>query len=206
MHSWRVRRRRNRRLEAPRRLQDPRVLGDDVAAAPVDELRQLAALGVKLIRRHVAQRLDRPEIAAEQAHALLARLTPQIVLAARMLMADPAVGDEKPQVRGYGDMARSEAAAIDQQRMPGDAAAGEILIHHAAAHADEIIFRPLADLGDRDWIEREIALSKQRVGDRDLERGRGAQARADGTSLQTMRSAPERLSPLISSMSATPMT
>ena len=63
--------------------------------------------------------------------------------------------------------------------MAGDAAAGDILIHHPAAHADEIILRPLANLGDRDRIEWLVALGQERVGDRDLERGRGAQARAD---------------------------
>ncbi len=64
-----------------------------------------------------------------------------------------------------------EVAAIDQKGMAGDAAAGDILIHHPAAHADEIILGPLADLGDRDRIERLVALGQERVGDRDLERG-----------------------------------
>ncbi len=71
-----------------------------------------------------------------------------------MLVADPAVGDEKPQVRRDRDMARGETAAIDQKRMPGDAAAGNVLIHHAAAHADEVVLCALADLRDFDRIER----------------------------------------------------
>ena len=64
-----------------------------------------------------------------------------------------------------------EVAAIDQKGMAGDAAAGDILIHHPAAHADEIIFGPLANLGDRDRIERLVALGQERVGDRDFEGG-----------------------------------
>ena len=152
-------------LKRALRLEHARVLGDDVATAAVDELGQLAAFGLELLRRHVAQRLDRPEIAAEQPHPFLASLAPQIVLAARMLVADPAVGDEQPQVWRDGDMARGETAAIDQERMPGDAAAGDILIHHPAAHADEIIFGPLTDLGDFDRIERQAAFGQERVRD-----------------------------------------
>ena len=78
------------------RLEHARVLGDDMATAAVDEIGQLATFGLKLLRRHVAQRLDRSQIAAEQPHPFLASLAPQIVLAASMLVAHPAIGDEKP--------------------------------------------------------------------------------------------------------------
>ena len=99
-----------------------------------------------------------------------------------------------------------EAAAIDQERMPGDAAAGDILIHHPAAHADEVVFGPLADLGDLDRIERQAAFGEERVRARDFERGRGAQARADRDVGPDDEIGAGKARPLISSMSATPRT
>src|ERR1700721_3891657 len=76
-------------------------------------------------------------------------------------------------------MARGETAAIDQKRMPGDAAAGNVLIDHAAAHADEVILCALTDLGDFDRIERKAAFRQERMRARDFERSRGTQARSD---------------------------
>ena len=49
-------------IKRPLRLEHARVLGDDVAAAAVDEVGQLAAARFELVGRHVAQRLDRPEM------------------------------------------------------------------------------------------------------------------------------------------------
>src|SRR5271154_1972957 len=63
--------------------------------------------------------------------------------------------------------------------MPSDAATRNILVHHPAAHADEIIFGPLTELGDFDRIELQAAFGEQRMRARDFERGRGAQARSD---------------------------
>ena len=92
-------------LKRALRLEHARVLGDDMATAAVDEVGELAALMRKLFGRHVAQGLDRPEMAAEQPDPFLASLAPRVVLAARMLVADRTVGDEKPQVRGDRDVA-----------------------------------------------------------------------------------------------------
>ncbi len=63
--------------------------------------------------------------------------------------------------------------------MAGDAAARDILIHHPAAHADEVIFGPLADPGDLDRLERQPGRGDERMRARDFERGRGAQAGSD---------------------------
>src|ERR1700722_13565185 len=63
--------------------------------------------------------------------------------------------------------------------MPRDAAARNILIHHPAAHADEVVLGALTQLGNFDWIELEAALGEQGVRDRDLDRRRGTQARPD---------------------------
>src|ERR1700722_10015802 len=76
-------------------------------------------------------------------------------------------------------MTRLETAAVDQERMPSDAAARNILVHHPAAHADEVIFGPLTEPGDLDRIERQAAFGQERMRARDFERGRGAQARSD---------------------------
>ena len=90
--------------------------------------------------------------------------------------------------------------------MPSDAAARNILIHHPAAHADEVVLGALTNLGDLDRIEPEAAFGEQSVRDQTSSAAEELKPAPIGTSLQTTRSAPERLRPLISNMSATPKT
>ncbi len=78
-----------------------------------------------------------------------------------------------------GDRARLERAAVDQQRCARDAASRDVLVHDAAAHADEVVLGALADLGDRDRVEGQARGGEERMGDADFERRRGAQARSE---------------------------
>ena len=48
-----------------------------------------------------------------------------------------------------------ERPAVDQKRGAGDAAGGDILIHDAAAHADELVLGPLTDRRRFDRLERQ---------------------------------------------------
>ena len=60
-----------------------------------------------------------------------------------------------------------------------DSAGRDILIHDAAAHADIVVLRLLADARDGHWLELESSGREQRVRRADLERGRRTQARAE---------------------------
>ena len=130
-------------------------------------------------RGHVAQGRDRAEIGAQEPHAFLAGLAPGVVFAARVLVAHVGIGDQQPQVRRDRDVARFERAAVDQERIAGDAAGRDILVHDAAAHADIVVLRPLADFCDFDRLERQSGGGHERMRDAHFERGRGAQARAE---------------------------
>ena len=129
------------------------------------------------VRGHyVAQRRDWTEQGLQEPNAFLAGGAPVVVVAARVLMADVGVGDDEPQVRRDRNGARLERAAVDQKRVPGHAAGGDVLVHDAAAHADEIVLGPLAHLGGRHRLEGQARGGEESVRDADLERGRRAQS------------------------------
>ena len=96
-----------------------------------------------------------------------------------MLVAHVGIGDQEPQVRRDRDVARFERAAVDQERVAGEAAGRDILVHDAAAHADIVVLRPLADFRHFDRLERQPGGGHQRMRDAHFERGRGTQARAE---------------------------
>ena len=141
-------------LQRPLGFEHARVLGDDVAAAAIDEVGQGATMPLEIGWRDVAQRRYRSEMRLQEPHAFLAGGAPVVVFAAGMLVADVGVGDDQPKIGRDRDGARFQRPAVDQERVAGDAAGGDILIHDAAAHADEFVFRALGDPGRRYRLER----------------------------------------------------
>ena len=115
----------------------------------------------------------------EEPHALLAGRAAVVVLAAGVLMADVGIGDDEAEVRRDRHGPRRQRAAVDDKGCAGDAAGGDVLVHDAAAHADEVVLGALADPGGRDGVEGQARRREERMGDADFERRRGAQARSE---------------------------
>ena len=107
------------------------------------------------------------------------KITAADAIAAGVLVADVGIGADEPEVRRDRHRARLQRTAVDQQRGAGDAAGGDILVHDAAAHADEFVLGALGDLGRRDRLERQAGGGEQRMGDADLERRGRAEAGAE---------------------------
>ena len=99
-----------------------------------------------------------------------------------------------------------ERAAVDQERIPGDAAGGDILVHDAAAHADEFVFRALGDFGRRHRLERQARRRDERMRDARL-RGPPTNSSPPRAARRSRRRGQRPQDwPLSSSIAATPNT
>ena len=88
-----------------------------------------------------------------------------------------------------------EASAIDQQGMTGNAAARDILIHDAAAHADEVVFGALADLAASIGSNSMPLSMSSACATETSSAAEELKPAPIGTSLQTMRSAAGKVAP-----------
>src|SRR6267143_2528997 len=100
------------------RLEDPRILGDDVAAAPVHHLVELGAAGLERLERGVAQGPDPGVARAQHLDARRALAAPEVVLRCDERVLHAAVAD-RDQVLAQRErhLLVRERAAVEEDRV-----------------------------------------------------------------------------------------
>ena len=107
--------------------------------------------------------------AAQLRDAVLARGAALPVAGGAQLSLGPRVADDHGEVRGDGRPAGSQVAAVEEQRMPGLAQDGGVLVQDAAAHAHELVLRALAEERHLERSQLEAADGRERQERRDLD-------------------------------------
>src|SRR2546425_422710 len=159
---------RQRRL----RLEAPRILGDDVAAAPVHPLVELGAAGLERLERGVAQGPDPGVARAQHLDARRALAAPEVVLRCdeRVLHAAVADRDQVLAERQRHLLVR-ERAAVEEDRVSRPRYERDEGVHDPDFYPDELVLRFLADAREPRDVHRE---AEERAGSdpgRHLERG-----------------------------------
>src|ERR1700730_6078542 len=154
------------------RLEDARILGDDVAAAPIHHLVELGAAGLELIERGVAQGPDPGVARAQRLDARRALATPEVVLRCDQRVLHAAVAD-RDQVLAERErhLLGRERAAIEEDRVSRPRRERDERVHDADLHPDDLVLRFLADPRWPLVVHREAAERPGGDPGRHLERG-----------------------------------
>src|SRR5512143_2968021 len=161
-------------------LGDTDVLPDDVLAALEDDRVEIGATVAEQVQGDIAQGADGRIVDAQGLDPRFALSAADIVFGRGQLAPDPGVGDDDAEVLPLeGNGLVVERSAVDLQDGLGPAEDVDVLVHDAAADADELVLGLLGQLDQGQPVEPQAEHLVEGEGQAAFDGRRGGHARAD---------------------------